>query len=108
MDLKSLKKINFGKLTSYFNFSSDSGREINMMRDWKILFCFFVVVFFISFIVNLFIFWQTKKEQPLSFPEKKIVIKEKALNSILEEIDKKQIFFNDNIIVPPSVKDPSI
>jgi hypothetical protein len=105
-----MKIVAFKKIIGYFNFHTDEGREIKVLRDWRIILCGFIFILIIVFSLNAYIF--RKYEKGLSGEvktkeEKAITIDRDSLQKVVEEIERKEQQYKENL-VPPQIKDPSL
>lgn len=109
-----IKKLDLNKLIGYFINRSGRFVVVKAERDWKVM----VTVFFIALVVVLalsgYIFWKfqykylIEEEGNYQAEEDILSIKSGALNSALEELDKKYRVYNETLINPPIIQDPSI
>lgn len=105
-----MKKIDFKKFLSYFNFHKEGGLEIKVLRDWKIIIFGFLFLFVAIIAVDGYIFLKYQKElqkEPIIKQEDSLTIDEKALQKALDKINMRSVQF-ENSLVPPEIKDPAI
>ncbi len=105
-----MKIVAFKKIIGYFNFHTDEGREIKVLRDWRIVLCGFALILIIVFLFNGYIFRKYQgglSEEIKASQEKSITIDRIGLQKVLEEINGKESRFNENL-VPSQIKDPSL
>lgn len=111
-----MKIVAFKKIIGYFNFHTDEGREIKVLRDWRIVLCGFVFILIIVFLLNGYIFRKYQGGLPAQAglseeikisQEKIITIDRIGLQKVSEEINRKESQFNENL-APPKIKDPSL
>ncbi len=105
-----MKIVAFKKIIGYFNFHTDEGREIRVLRDWKIVLCALALILIIVFLLNGYIFRKYQKglsEEIQVSQEKSTVIDRIGLRKVSEEINRKESQFKENL-APPQIKDPSL
>lgn len=105
-----MKIVAFKKIISYFNFHTDEGQEIKVLRDWRIVLCGFAFILIIVFLLNGYIFRKYEKglsEKIKASQEKIITIDRIGLQKAAEEINRKESQFKENL-APPQIKDPSL
>lgn len=107
-----IKKLDLNKLIGYFINRGIRFVAVKAERDWKVM----VIGFFAALVIVLafggYIFWRFQykylMEGEESFQEEVLSIKKGALDSVLEEIEKKRRIYNDILTNPPVIQDPSI
>jgi len=105
-----MKIVAFKKIISYFNFHTDEGREIKVLRDWRMVLCGFAFILIIVFLLNGYIFRKYREglsKEIKTSQEKIITIDRIGLEKVSEEINRKERQFNENL-APPQIKDPSL
>jgi len=101
-----MKLFNFKKAISYFT------GEINAPRDWKFVLGGFILLLIIVFSIDGYTFWKYQKELSgqVEGGETKFVnitINKTSLQKVIDEINIKERKFNEYLISPPTIKDPS-
>lgn len=104
-----MKRVDFNKIISYFSFDGFQGSEINVVRDWKVILAVFVMILTAVILFNGYAFWKYNNE-----PEREIEVSEittgidkEVLRRIINDIEKRELEFNANLIASPP-EDPSL
>jgi len=100
-----MKLFNFKKAISYFT------GEINILRDWKLMLGGFAFLLIIVFLIDGYTFWKYQKElfQEVERGKVKFVtINRTSLQKVIDELNMKERKFNEYLIAPPEIKDPSL
>ena len=109
-----MKKLDLNKIIGYFINRNDRFIAIKTERDWKAIIICFWIVWVVVFGASGYVFW---KFQTIILFENKIdikkeeqifILKRALLNSALEDLDEKEKRFNENLINPPQIQDPSV
>lgn len=109
-----IKKLDLNKLIGYFINRSGRFAVIKAERDWKVMIASFFAVMIIVLALCGYIFWKfqykylMEGEESYQGGEGVLSIKKGALNSVLEELEKKDKIYNDTLANPPIIQDPSI
>jgi hypothetical protein len=99
-----MKLFNFKKAISYFT------GEINVLRDWKLMLGGFILLLIIVFSIDGYTFWKYQKElsrQVESGEVKFVTINRTSLQKVIDGLNIKERKFNEYLISPPEIKDPS-
>ena len=100
-----MKLFNFKKAISYFT------GEINVRRDWKLVLGGLSLFLIIVFSIDGYTFWRYQKElsgQAESGEVKFVTINRTSLQKVIDELNMKERKFNEYLIAPPEIKDPSL
>lgn len=99
-----MKLFNFKKAINYFT------REINVLKDWKLILGGFVFLLIIVFLIDGYTFWKYQKELSREVEKgevKFVTINRTSLQKVIDELNIKERKFNENIIAP-KINDPSL
>lgn len=112
-------KLDFNKIIGYFIYRNERFLAIKSERDWKALIVCFLVILLVILVAGGYLFWKiqfSEQSASISFEneielmkeEKSFILKRDLLDLFLNEITEKEKRFNENLINPPVIKDPSI
>ncbi len=105
-----MKLPDFKKIINYFKRNGLEEKRVMLSRDWKIIVVAFVFILIIVFFVDGYVFWKYQVE-PYKMIElgenKDEVINKNSLKKVLDEIERREKKFNENILAP-GIADPSL
>ena len=107
-----MKKFDFKRIIRYFNYRSENGVSINVLRDWKAVFYCFIVLAVSFSLLDAYLFLKYQEELKSEIDtgpvqeEVLITVNRNSLNSVLEELKRKERQFEKKLS-EQNMKDPS-